>query len=304
MYNFKKYNNNFEIKNTISKNFQNILVNKINIKNNQKQYSNNNNNNNNNKNNKNIIFIDKRPDQNSMPEIKTFGFIILRHVNDYKTNLYWQKCYDRIRYFYPENSIIIIDDNSNKKFVTEKNLYKTTIINSEYHGRGELLPYYYYLKNRLFDVAVILHDSTFIQKYIDIKVDKYKFLWNFNHNYDQIDDETKMLKLFNNKEILNFYENKHLWKGCFGGMAIIDYEYLSFVNNNYNISNLLSCVLTRYNRCSFERVIACLLQMFYKEKTLLCNIKKYCNWGITFEQIYKNPTKYKNLPILKVWTGR
>ena len=92
------------------------------------------------------------------------GFIILRYVINELTNKYWIKCVDSIRQYYPENKILIIDDNSNYDFITDKKLYKTTVINSEFHKRGELLPYYYYLHNKLFDVAVIMHDSAFINK--------------------------------------------------------------------------------------------------------------------------------------------
>ena len=86
----------------------------------------------------------------------SYGFIITRHVNSEKTNKYWNKCVRCIRKFYPLRKIIIIDDNSNYQYITEKQLYKTQIINSEYPGRGELLPYYYYLSNKLFDTAVII----------------------------------------------------------------------------------------------------------------------------------------------------
>ena len=96
--------------------------------------------------------------------IQQIGFIILRHVNNKLTNKYWIHCYNCIRKFYKENKIIIIYDNSNYNFITNEKLYKTTIINSEYPKRGELLPYYYYLHNKLFDVAVIIHDSVFINK--------------------------------------------------------------------------------------------------------------------------------------------
>ena len=228
------------------------------------------------------------------------GFIILRHVNNKRTNKYWIECVSCIRKHYPENKILIIDDNSNYKFITNVQLYKTTVINSEYHKRGELLPYYYYLNNKLFDVAVIIHDSVFITKYIDMNVDKYKFLWEFEHNWDQIEDETRMIDIFNDRELKEFYENKNLWKGCFGGMSIITYDYLNYINNKYDISKLLECVLNRYNRCSFERVIACLLQKEAKQETLLGNIHKYCVWGITFEK----RLKYRHLPMIKCWTGR
>ena len=228
------------------------------------------------------------------------GFIILRHVNNEITNNYWNYCYDCVRKYYPENLIIIVDDNSNYNYIIERTLYKTTIINSEYNGRGELLPYYYYLQNNLFDTAVIIHDSVFINKYIDFSVDKYKLLWEFEHHWDLIEDETNMINLFNDKDLLNFYENKNLWKGCFGGMTIITHNYLTYINNKYDISKLLECVLTRINRCAFERVIACLLQKNEKKETLLGNIHSYCQWGINFNQ----KDEYKHLPLIKVWTGR
>lgn len=228
------------------------------------------------------------------------GFIILRHVNNEITNQYWVNCYNSIRKYFPENKILIIDDNSDHNYITDENLYKTTIIQSEYPKRGELLPYYYFLHNKLFDNAIIIHDSVFINHYIDISVDKYKILWEFEHDWDQTEDEINMIKVFNDPELLRFYENKHLWKGCFGGMSIITHDYLVFMNNKYDIRKLLDLVLTRYNRCSFERVIACLLQINHKTESLLGNIHKYCPWGTTFDE--KDNLNY--LPIIKIWTGR
>jgi len=228
------------------------------------------------------------------------GFIILRHVNNELTNTYWNHCYDCIRKYYPENQILIIDDNSNRDYIIERDLYKTTIINSEYPGRAELLPYFYYLHNKLFDIAVIIHDSVFINSYIDFSVNKFKLIWDFEHYYDQIEDETKMIKMFHDDDLLRFYENKDLWKGCFGGMSIIKHDYLLYVNNKYDLSKLLECVLTRGNRMSFERVIGCLLKKCEKEETLLGNIHTYCSWGISFQE----KDNYHNLPLIKVWSGR
>ena len=232
--------------------------------------------------------------------MNSLGFIILRHVNNKQTNRLWTHCYDCIRKFYPENNIVIIDDNSNYNFITNKQLYKTSIINSEFPQRGELLPYYYYSKIKFFDTAVILHDSVFINKIIDTSVDNYKFIWEFEHNWDQPDDELNMLLLFDNIDLIKFYLDKSLWKGCFGAMSIITFDFLQHINNKYNLSILLNSVLTRYNRCSFERVIACLLQKEYKKETLLGNIHQYIKWNISFEQI----DNYHFLPLIKVWSGR
>ena len=230
----------------------------------------------------------------------TIGFIILRHVINETTNKYLNHCYDCIRKYYPEDRILIIDDNSSY-IIPNRKLYNTIIINSQYPGRGELLPYYYFLRGKFCDTVCILHDSVFINKHIDITTTSYKFLWDFEHNWDTIKDETNIINCLNNKYLFEFYKNKKLWKGCFGGMTIIRHDYLKFIDNIYDISKLLKCVLNRNNRCSFERVIACLLQKHdIIQPSLLGNIHKYCKWGITWHE----KDNYNHLPIIKVWTGR
>ena len=233
-------------------------------------------------------------------KIEEIGFIVLRHVNDENSGQYWTHCYDCIRLHYPESYILFIDDNSNYEYIVERALYKTTVIKSEYPGRGELLPYYYYYHNRFFDTAVVIHDSVFINSYIDFRVDKYKIIWDFEHDSDQVDDETQLINAFGDPELLEFYRNKGLWKGCFGCMSIITHEYLSRMYQKYDLSLLLALVLSRYNRCSFERVLACLLQKEHKTDALLGNIHAYCTWGVRFV----DKEQYSHLPMIKVWTGR
>lgn len=231
------------------------------------------------------------------------GFFILRHVRDEITNRYWIKCYHSIRKYYPDNLIVIIDDNSDYAFITNEPVNNVHIIQSEYPGRGELLPYYYFIHyKKLFNIAVILHDSAFINKYIpDIeKITSYKMLWEFEHHWDQIEDETRMIHMFQDDRLTKFYENKAGWSGCFGCMAIIHYDFLKYINNTYSIKKLLDCVKTRYNRSSFERVLACLMQLHFRVEPLLGNIHKYCPWGLRIDQI----NHYSHLPIIKVWTGR
>lgn len=233
---------------------------------------------------------------------QTIGFVILRHVNSEETNKYWQLCYKSIRNYYPESMILIVDDNSNCEYLTNIKLYKTIVVFSEYNGRGELLPYIYYLKYKIADIAVFLHDSVFINSFIDFNVDNYKFLWEFESNYISSNpgSEKNMINTFNDKELLDFYENKYLWKGCFGGMNVITHNYLTFINNKYNLSILINLILNRQDRECFERVIACLLQKHSLKYTLFGNIHAYCHWGITFNE--KN--NWEHLPIIKVWTGR
>ena len=233
----------------------------------------------------------------------SLGFIILRHVRDENTNGYWIKCYHSIRKYYPDNAIVIIDDNSNYVFITDEPVNNVRIVQSEYPGRGELLPYYYFAtREKWFDVACILHDSAFINEYIpDLeKVTSYKMLWEFEHHWDQIEDETRMIHTFQDDRLTNFYENKAGWTGCFGCMAVIQYDYMRHMHKTYSIEKLLNCVKTRYNRSSFERVIACLMQLHVRNEPLFGNIHKYCPWELRVDQI----DDYSHLPIIKVWTGR
>ena len=49
--------------------------------------------------------------------MKDFGFIILRCVLHPDQDTFWFNCYNTIRKYYNDISIIIIDDNSTKDFL-------------------------------------------------------------------------------------------------------------------------------------------------------------------------------------------
>lgn len=263
-----------------------------------------------------------RHNKTCMKEEKTLGFIILRHVHDERTNKYWIRSYNCIRKNYPENLILIVDDGSNYKYVTNERLYKTTVINSEYQRRGEVLPYYYYLKNKMFDVACIIHDSVFINKYIDMTgVDTYKKLWDFKHTWDLLDLEPTILQLYKDKELLDFYNNKNLWSGCFGGMTVITHDFLKLLDSKYNINILLAVTETKTDRMAFERVFACLLEKVQKnEETFFGDIHAYIKdylevenkgknnffemYSHMFQGTIENVDRLNDAPIVKIFSNR
>ena len=404
--------------------------------------------------------------------ITSLGFIIIRHVNSPITNQYWKYSYDCIRKYYPEHNIVIIDDNSHYNHITSKELYKTEIIESEYNQRGELLPYYYYLHNKYFDNAVIIHDSVFINSYIDFNlknkiiditnklntniktntdtdknnnnklsfqfvnynnlfgdpcinqpklltikykyinnkicknifnenqnftlnykqivsafygnnnkktdvtniildfikynnylfIDKtkynnlfgdpcinqfkqltvkyknindqicvnifnenenftlnykqivsasygvkenYKKLWNFNnHRHDNhCREHTLINSLKNNNDLKQFYNNKSLWSGCFGAMSVINHDYLVYLNNIYNIDNLLNVVTNRSMRMGLERVLACMLQKHSgSDNVMFGDIQDKNKWRWSLN--WHNKHRVGHLPIIKIWSGR
>ena len=236
-----------------------------------------------------------------------FGFIIIRHVNNKISDYYWKECYSCIRKFY-NNPIIIIDDSSNKEFLNENIFLKdcTIIYDTEYKGAAELLPYYYFHKLKPFDTAVIIHDSLFIQTYINFDINEnIKYLWSFKHTYD---DEIFHLihdlctGLVHDQELLEFYNKKTLWDGCFGVMSVIKWEFLDKINERHQIFRMLLKLKNRENRCALERVFAMIAQFNDTSTTYFGDIHSYIKWGISFSEYLTND--YSSYPVIKIWSGR
>jgi hypothetical protein len=252
----------------------------------------------------------------------SFGFIITRHVNSEKTNIYWNHSVKLLSRLYPNNKIIIIDDNSDKNFVKADFDYKhLEIIESEFKGRGELLPYYYYIKHKFFDNAVIIHDSIFFHKKVNFELlnnINVIPLWFFNPDKENINNTLRITNNLKNKILIEpklSFNNiviglpHNNWYGCFGVQSYINHGFLLQLQNKYNLTNMISAVSCRADRCCLERIFGCIFYAenpkIIKQKSLLGNINDYCNWGLTFDEyINKLKSKQKIKPIIKVWTGR
>jgi len=251
-----------------------------------------------------------------------FGFIITRHVNTEQTNRYWNQSIKLIRTFYPFRKIIIIDDNSNYDYVKPDFEYKNVeIIQSEFPGRGELLPYFYFLKFKFFKNAVIIHDSVFIHKRINFEAlngIRVLPLWFFNADTENIENTKRILKNLKNnysienklkKDILVIGMNHEKWFGCFGVQSYINLKFLENIEHIYGITKLISAVKCRKDRCCLERIFGCIFSTespkLYLNKSLLGDIMKYQRWGYTYDD-YINDLKKGTIPkgVVKVWTGR
>ena len=238
----------------------------------------------------------------------TLGFIMLRHVQCKNSNFYWIESYKCLRTFYPLNQIIIVDDNSNYEFITDITLQNTIVIDSEYKGRGELLPYIYYLRNPIFDKAVIIHDSVFFNQYINFDQQENMPLWHFDQRtQDRIIESHLISKLDNMQPLLDLYDTK-LWNGCFGGMSVIRIDFIQEINAKYNIENLIHFVTCRNDRMCLERVLGLIFSIESKndKKSTLGDIITYCKWGYPFHyyNYQKNNFQLPKLPVIKVWSGR
>jgi len=254
--------------------------------------------------------------------MNNYGFIILRHVKDDMTNNYWNRSALLIRKLYPLKKIVIIDDNSNKEFV--KPLYpieNLEVIQSEYPGRGELLPYIYFLRNKWFNNAVIIHDSTFFHKRVNFDKIKQPILplWHFEYDRENLDNLLRISRhlkgsyrlnesLLGNQNVLNVFKT-NFFIGCFGVQSYINHTFLKLIDTYFNLNGLISAIRNRTDRCALERIMGLLWCAAYPNlgeyKSLLGNIHQTGDWGLTYEQYIKNIQGKKGLkPITKVWTGR
>lgn len=256
--------------------------------------------------------------------MSSFGFILTRHVNSEETNNYWNQCIKCIRYFYPDTKIIVIDDNSDNKFVQSKDEYKNIeIIQSEYKGRGELLPYYYYYKNKFFDNALIIHDSIFIHQKINFEKMKgidVLPLWHFNPDKENFQNSIYLSSNFKNRNKL--YQDLTMnyplimsktpeWFGCFGVQSYINHAFLVRIVKKYDLFTLLNKVKSRSDRCCLERIFGCIFNFesryTKKYKSMFGNIHTYNGaFDYTYHKYQYDLIINKRLPkgIIKVWTGR
>jgi hypothetical protein len=258
-----------------------------------------------------------------------FGFIFTRYVNSKETNEYWKECIRCIRKHYRDNIIMIIDDNSSLEYITNDNvdLRNCFIIQSEYPKRGEILSYYYFYKYKLFDKAIIIHDSIFLQQDISQEINdvvNVKFLWHFKNPYDD-NFVTEMFFIAqlkydcsqeNSSKLTNMYLQREKWVGCFGVMSVITHDFLNILVDKYNIFNLLNFIKTRQDRCSLERMfsILCYVNNNYfldNSISIFGELVDFPFLGKAFYYDYHNYLTDKNrfdlskiIKVIKVWTGR
>jgi hypothetical protein len=254
--------------------------------------------------------------------MESFGFIIIRHVNSEKTNKYWNHNVKLLRTLYPLIKIVIIDDNSNYDFVKADFEYKNIeIIQSEFQGRGELLPYYYYLKHKFFSNAIIIHDSVFLHKRINFeKLNGTNVipLWFFYSDTENVENTQRIVSYLKNSYIINNKVTKQFtllgmksneWFGCFGVQSYINLRFLEGIQEKYNIMNLIHAVKCRADRCCLERIFGVIFftdsPKLFQKKSLFGNIMTYQQWGYSFDQ-YMTDLKKGTIPkhVVKVWTGR
>jgi len=248
--------------------------------------------------------IAERPDWASAPE---YGFIILRHVVDENTDRFWKKAYEKIRQFHTE-PILIIDDNSDPNFVTHMDTVNCQVIDGGYPGRGEILPYFHFHRLRLWKKAIFIHDSVFLNTRVNADtVADVKFIWDFSNDIARPEQIPELLKkLKHADELISVYTSPdEKWVGCFGGMSIIDWQFLNKIVQTYDIFALMDSIKTRGERMCWERIFG--LICCQAKPDLYLKPSRFGFYGIliSLDNTYEGYlTDSRDLQIYKIFTGR
>lgn len=217
---------------------------------------------------------------------------------------------------FKENTIIIIDDCSDPEMLemNDIDLTNCVTVKSEFERRAELLPYHYFYKYKPFDKAVIIHDSLFIQHDITKEIDDVEdvqFMWDFIHRWDnEVNEKELLVNLNKSDDLIKFYDDKKLWRGCFGVMSVIEHNFLKKMVEEHNFFNLLDVVKTRTDRQSLERIFALLCcktkNTLIKNPSIFGDLKRYGFYGMKYGKYIRerNAGNISHLKIVKVASGR
>jgi len=217
--------------------------------------------------------------------MSNLGFIIPTHCSKKEHILSLNTCISNIRMFYPNNKIIIVNDDSTEDIVLYNN-ENVEIIDSIVKKGGEVNPYILYLENKYFDKAVIIHDGMYIKKKLENidKIENVMFIWYFtNHRTDWcfIKEPKSEYNKSNNIEThddliihcvkkypfteefkeytLSLYYYKLNWCGCFGIQSIITHNFLHKLESKTGIVTVFKNFNSRRLRMVGESLfsIAC-----------------------------------------------
>lgn len=247
---------------------------------------------------------------------KTYVFVILRHLRTGSDNDLWISSYNSIRRHYT-NKIIIIDDNSLINTVNGK-LYQTDILQSDYAGAGETLPYYYFLMHRWADRMIFVHDTMFLYRSFRIEeVDTdCRFHWSFVHSDATSTARLQQIipSLRNHQELMPYINQPESWRACFGVAMVVGIEVVERLEQKYKLfSTMTMMVRNRKDREMAERLVG--LVLFHEDivTTETCsNFGDILAYPSAFQSEWSNlsTARYQlehagyDSALIKVWRGR
>lgn len=226
-----------------------------------------------------------------------YTFVILRCVKKERFSELWINCYNSIRKFHPKNKIVIIDNNSNYKYIKNIQLENVELIQHNKQKCGEILPFYYFLKKKWSKYIIYFQDSMFLNGPLcadKLNVENFKFFWHF---YPGVHDNKKIIlnqldKLTDNEELHKLFKDRKKWFGSFGLSCTMSLQFLEFIEKKHNFTNLVNYANCREDRKGLERILGLLCSLYHLNDVYNSYFGPVCicpNFGKNTIQNYKDP---------------
>lgn len=216
-----------------------------------------------------------------------YGFIIPTCIKKKQHLLTLIKCIDSLQKFHSnEKIVIIIDHASTIKNIESYINYQNIIFENDPNLKSpaDMLFFYYFLKNKYFNTAIIIQDSMFVQSKFnenDIeKIKNIKYMWHFTNHRKQwvkIKEPTSEYNTNNNiithDDLINHYidkyknifcdsynyikktyNDKNKWSGSLGCCCIINIDFLKKVQNDTRIIDVMLQMKNNRDRRTMESI--------------------------------------------------
>lgn len=251
-----------------------------------------------------------------------FGFIIPCYINSEKSYKSLNTCVDNIRKYHNEK-IVLLNNHSPISIESILDTYDNVeTYLSPFPSSGEFNAYLWFHENKIFDKAIVLHDSMYLNKKME-NIDKVKTVQFIKYFTDHINDwslvkepntdynkehriathDDLIIHILNrglnrvNVEFLafakNLYHQKKKWVGCYGIMSIIDYSFLRELQTKTNILDVGKSLTGKRDRIAMESIYS--LALLFMESTSINTLKKSYDgpWriGNTYRPITEKFTK-------------
>ncbi len=227
---------------------------------------------------------------------------------------------ESIARFYPSATRVLLNDNPSQIFDPNEFGEGVCIESTQYPQSGEVNAYVWSaIHADEYDRFVFLHDSTALIGQLPMDLGQYHFrpIWYATPFHTatgmlELDVQDTMSSLeINGKPGLQFYQElirKNLYV-VFGGMAVWDSTFATFVKSKTNLIQVAGLFNTRRLRCLFERVVYCMFKECHPTHKLNDFPKvSFCGDIFKHKAPFTNTSldpKMANNPfVLKVWQGR
>lgn len=261
--------------------------------------------------------------------MSTYAFVIPHYASNLKHQKLLERCVESIRKTHsPTTPIYIIDSHSplpirSLDIIIDSHIW---IHKNPYPNAGEIGALYWFARNAVAEVGILLHDSMCCVDSLEPYVQKMQrecvniqFLWHFSSAFHY--HHTHILQCFQHMDPTPLTVQKRMaklstggvdWHGCFGSSLIVSQPRLKWYAETLHVFKPLPFMNEKCYREAYERILGIL---FFSHEQQLMSV---C--GNIYNHVFKPDEKVQDMsfeelrstvanrgyqgPVVKIWVGR